>query len=59
MRVRDELWKMVINKCKDGSAIQIWSDRGPQGYKYRVHGKSSREFVDFEGIALIKIPRNQ
>jgi hypothetical protein len=35
--------------------IQIWNDRNPQGYSYRVHGAPSREFVDFEGMALVRI----
>jgi len=36
--------------------IQIWSDRGPQGYRYRVWGKPARDLVDFEGIALVRAP---
>jgi hypothetical protein len=35
--------------------IQIWSDRGPQGYRYRVWGKPARDLVDFEGIALVRV----
>jgi len=33
--------------------MQIWSERNPQGYKYRVYGEPKRNFVDFEGIALL------
>jgi hypothetical protein len=58
MRIRDELWKMAISRCKGGTVIQIWNDRSPQGYNYRVHGTPSREMVDFEGIALVRIPKN-
>ena len=39
--------------------IQIWSDRGPQGYSYRVHNQPSRNLVDFEGIALVRAPKKE
>lgn len=39
--------------------IQIWSDRSPQGYRYRVWGKPARDLVDFEGIALVRAPVKQ
>jgi hypothetical protein len=32
---------------------QIWTAANPQGFAYRQFGKSSRELVDFEGLALI------
>jgi hypothetical protein len=35
--------------------IQIWNDRNPQGFSYRVHGVPSREFLDLEGMALVRI----
>jgi hypothetical protein len=54
--VRDELWRMALEKSREGGALQIWSDRTPQGYSYRRHGKCSREMVDFEGTALVRIP---
>ena len=53
-RVRDLLWKMALEKIKTGSAIQVWSHKGPQGYHYRVHGLKKQELVDFEGIALVR-----
>ncbi len=51
-RVRDELWRMALQKCKEGSVMQIWSDNSPQGYSCRVHGRASRALVDFEGTVL-------
>ena len=37
-----------------GNAIQIWSDRGPQGFQHRGHGPNDREIVDVEGVALVR-----
>ena len=56
-RVRDELWALATRKTKDGSVMQIWTDTAcPQGYRCRSHGKPSRDFVDFEGIVLVRTP---
>ncbi|HUX86368.1 MAG TPA: type I-E CRISPR-associated endoribonuclease Cas2e [Chloroflexota bacterium] len=52
-RVRDELWNLAAAKRGDGSVVQIWSDRNPQGFKYRSIGENDRALVDFEGIALV------
>ena len=39
----------------EGSVLQVWSDKNPQGFSYRQFGVSEREFVDFEGLALIRV----
>jgi len=44
---------MAVKKSRKGAVMQIWSERNPQGYKYRVYGEPKRNFVDFEGIALL------
>ena len=57
-RVRDELWDRAVKTMKGNSAaIQIWSDRNPQGFSYRQVGISEREIVDFEGLQLVRITR--
>ena len=53
-RVRDELWKLAVAGAGPGNAIQIWSDRGPQGFRHRGHGTNDREIVDIEGVALVR-----
>jgi len=58
-RVREEIWKMAISKCREGAVLQIWSSPCPQGYRYRVHGSPSRELVDFEGISLVRVPQKE
>jgi len=57
--VRDELWNRAIKKTKEsGAVLQLWTDQNPQGFSSRQHGERDRMFVDFEGLALIKIERN-
>ena len=56
-RVRDELWKMATEKARQGTVVQIWSERCPQGYRFRTHGDPDRQLVDLEGIALVRKKR--
>jgi len=57
-RVRDELWARAVKSIGgDGTVMQVWTSNNPQGFSYRQFGPREREFVDFEGLALIKISR--
>ena len=58
-RVRDELWAMAASRAKNGRVMQIWNDRSPQGYSHRCFGKGDREFVDMEGLSLIRLPEKK
>lgn len=42
-----------MRSIKGGYAVQIWTDKSPQGFSWRSVGSSQREFQDFEGISLI------
>jgi len=53
--VREELLKKIEAELKGGAAIAIWSYPNPQGYRYQTIGKPSRQLVDFEGIALVRL----
>ena len=55
-RIRDELWNMARAQLSGGSAIQVWSSRCPQGFKFRSCGSPKRELVDLEGIAVVRLP---
>ncbi len=58
-RVRDELWERSLKATKgEGSVLQMWSDKNPQGFSYRQFGVSERNFGDFEGMALIRVSRH-
>lgn len=57
-RVRDELWQKAVKAAKaQGSVLQIWTANSPQGFSYREFGPSDRNFVDFEGLALVRRTR--
>jgi len=45
---------MTLKKRKDGWALQIWSARCPQGYRWRSVGPNDRRMVDMEGIYLVR-----
>lgn len=54
-RVRDRLWAQVVEMCKDGRALLVFTSRGDQGLSFKVHNHSW-EPVDVDGIALIRRP---
>lgn len=54
-RVRDRLWAQVVEMCKDGRAIMVFSCQGDQGLDFRVH-RHDWDPVDFDGISLIRRP---
>jgi CRISPR-associated protein Cas2 len=57
--VRDELWNRAVKKSKEsGAVLQIWTYQNPQGFSYRHSGDRERKFIDFEGLSLIQIERN-
>ncbi len=53
--VREELWKLALNKAGKGRIIQIWSCRGEPGYGLRVHGLLQASLVDLEGLPMIAV----
>lgn len=57
--VRDKLWDKVESGLKGGSALLIHSTNNEQRFAIRVRGEPSRVVVDFEGLSLIKMQRNQ
>lgn len=54
--VRDRLWEKVCNGRKGGGGMLAYRAETEQGFALRTCGDSSREVVDYEGLALIKIP---
>jgi len=56
-RVRDKLWEKALSKCRAGGVLQIWGSRCPQGYLWRSSGDLSRDMVDLEGIALVRMQK--
>jgi CRISPR-associated protein Cas2 len=56
-RLRDKLWEKAVAGSKGGACLQAWSSPGEQGFVVRTHGDTSRKVVDFEGLYLVAIPR--
>lgn len=54
-RVRDNLWKRVVEYVKNGRAIMVYSTNNEQGLEFNVHG-SQWEPIDFDGIKLMLRP---
>jgi len=55
--VRDKLWEKVQKDAREGSGMMIHSDDTEQGFSVRAFGDTTREFVDFEGVVLVRMPR--
>lgn len=54
--VRDRLWDLCCDACRDGGIIQMWSTNNEQRFNVRVFGNTRRSIVDFEGIRLVRRP---
>jgi CRISPR-associated protein Cas2 len=58
-RIRDELWKKVLDASPDGTALQVWSAQNPQGFAYRQHNAMQRELVLIDGLTLVRTLRKE
>lgn len=54
-RVRDRLWGQIVEMCKDGRALMVFTCKGDQGLNFRVH-RHDWEPVDMDGLTLIRRP---
>ncbi len=54
-RVRDNLWKRIINNIGKGHATMVFSATGEQRLDFRIHNTYWNP-VDFDGIKLMKRP---
>jgi CRISPR-associated protein Cas2 len=53
--VRDELWSMIGNKLKNGSALMIYSTNNEQGFSAETLGNPGRTLEDIDGVLLVRI----
>lgn len=58
-RVRDLLWEKCSRKAREGGVVQIWSTKSEQNFAIRMTGDTSREIVETEGLALVRIPSKE
>lgn len=56
--VRDRLWELAIKGAgiRGGGVILLWSSPTEQGFQWRIHGDTTRDMRDFEGLFLAYIP---
>lgn len=53
-KIREELWKRVIDSSGVGEATLSYRDTNEIGYNFETHN-TAREVIDFEGIPLVLI----
>ena len=56
--VRDRLWDKCCRQSKSGGVVQLWSTNNEQRFAMRTWGSTQREMVDFEGLQLIRRPKD-
>lgn len=54
-RVRDELWRQVLDMVKDGRALMVHEEANEQGYGFRSH-RHHWDVIDVEGLTLMRRP---
>src|SRR5574344_1445031 len=54
-RVRDNLWKRVVQNVKNGKATLVYSANNEQRMDFRIH-HSMNEIIDFDGLKLVMKP---
>lgn len=52
-RVREMLWKQVVEGAGEGNAVMTWSTNTESGYDFLTFGKNRRIPVEFEGVKLV------
>lgn len=55
IKIREELWKRVIENIGNGAATLSYHCQGEMGYKFQTY-QTEREVVNYEGMLLVKIP---
>ncbi|MFT4104368.1 MAG: type I-E CRISPR-associated endoribonuclease Cas2e [Lacrimispora sp.] len=55
-RIREALWKRIIDNIKQGQATMSYAKRNEIGYDFMVHN-TKREVIYFDGIPLVFLPK--
>ena len=54
-RVREYLWKQVVEMIESGNAVIIWRESGEEaGFRFETIGKNRRVPVDFDGVQVVE-----
>ena len=57
--VRDRLWQKCCEAKRTGHVLQAWSTNTEQHFLMRSHGDGQREIVDFDGLQLIRVRKQE
>ncbi len=57
-RVREELWKRVIQSAGKGQATLSYAKRNELGYQFQTH-RTRQINVSFDGIPLVMVPKEE
>ncbi|WP_367569137.1 type I-E CRISPR-associated endoribonuclease Cas2e [Lacrimispora sp.] len=55
-RIREALWKRIIDNIKQGQATMSYAKRNEIGYDFMVHN-TKREVIYYDGIPLVFLPK--
>ncbi|WP_286027883.1 type I-E CRISPR-associated endoribonuclease Cas2e [Bifidobacterium ruminantium] len=55
-RIREKLWKRIVELSKAGRAIMVYSARNEQHLAFKVH-RADWTPMDYEGLELVKRPK--
>lgn len=55
--VRDRLWDKCCEKLRGGGVIQMWNTNTEQGFAVRTEGLTKRKIVEYDGLYLVRIPK--
>jgi len=55
--VRDRLWEAMQKKSPRCAMTLLYSARTEQGFAVRTYGDTTRQVVDYDGLALIRHPQ--
>ncbi|MDR0249460.1 MAG: type I-E CRISPR-associated endoribonuclease Cas2e [Oscillospiraceae bacterium] len=56
-RVRDNIWRRVVENAKSGRAVMVFPANNEQGFDFRVHA-ATWEPIDFDGLKLMLRPHH-
>lgn len=57
--VRDKLWERACGAMDGGAGMLIYNADNEQGFAVRFWGSTTRWAVDYEGLTLIQVPKDQ
>ncbi|MFF3113549.1 type I-E CRISPR-associated endoribonuclease Cas2e [Kitasatospora sp. NPDC057904] len=58
-KVRDELWHAVSECIGSGVAVLAYPASNEQGFELRTAGEQQRRPIDFDGLTLVTMARQQ